>query len=133
MTWAYLERHGIQLDARGSSIYAKNPRFSIFGIGDYAFYPWKIAICGLYKTLRFRLVGPIDGRPVMFDDTVYYLSFDTEAEAAATLVMIESEPARGLLSSLIFWDEKRPVKTSILNILDWSKLDRTMSRQPALF
>lgn len=133
LTWAYLERHGAQLDARGSTIYAKNPRFSVFGIGDYAFCPWKIAICGLYKTLRFRLVGPIDGRPVMFDDTVYQLSFETEAEAAATLAMIDSEPARGLLSSLIFWDEKRPVKTSILNVLDWSKLDGVMSRQPALF
>ena len=133
LTWAYLERHGAQLDARGSTIYAKNPRFSIFGIGDYAFQPWKIAICGLYKRLRFRLVGPIDGRQVMFDDTVYYLSFDTEEEAVATLAMIESEPARGLLSSLIFWDEKRPVKTSILNVLDWTKLDGAACRQPALF
>ena len=133
LTWNYLESHGPQLDARGSTIYAKNPRFSVFGIGDYAFCPWKIAICGLYKTLRFRLVGPIDGRPVMFDDTVYYLSFDTEEEAAGTLAMIESEPARGLLSSLIFWDEKRPVKTSILNVLDWSKLDQVACRQPALF
>lgn len=133
LTWAYLERHGAQLDARGSSIYAKNPRFSIFGIGDYAFAPWKIAICGLYKLLRFRLVGPIDGRPVMFDDTVYYLSFETEKEAKAALAMIESQPARSLLSSLIFWDEKRPVKTSILNVLDWSKLDKVACRQPALF
>lgn len=133
LTWAYLERHGAQLDARGSTIYAKNPRFSIFGIGDYAFEPWKIAICGLYKLLRFRLVGPIDGRPVMFDDTVYYLSFETEAEAVTALAMIESESARSLLSSLIFWDEKRPVKTSILNVLDWSKLDKVACRQPALF
>ena len=133
LTWAYLERHGAQLDARGSSIYAKNPRFSIFGIGDYAFAPWKIAICGLYKLLRFRLVGPIDGRPVMFDDTVYYLSFEIEKQAKAALAMIESQPARSLLSSLIFWDEKRPVKTSILNVLDWSKLDKVACRQPALF
>lgn len=132
-TWAYLERHATQLDARGSTIYAKNPRFSIFGVGDYAFYPWKIAICGLYKKLRFRLVGPIDGRPVMFDDTVYQLSFETETEAKATLAMIESDSARSLLSSLIFWDDKRPVKTSILNVLDWSKLDRVGCRQPALF
>lgn len=133
LTWAYLQRHAAQLDARGSSIYAKNPRFSIFGIGDYAFAPWKIAICGLYKLLRFRLVGPIDGRPVMFDDTVYYLSFEIEKQAKAALAMIESQPARSLLSSLIFWDEKRPVKTSILNVLDWSKLDKVACRQPALF
>ncbi len=132
LTWAYLEAHAEQLDARGSTIYAKNPRFSIFGVGDYAFRPWRIAICGLYKTLRFRLVPPMSGRPVMFDDTVYFLSFDTEAEAVATLALLHSKPATGLLSSLIFWDEKRPIKTSILNVLDWSKLSETPAAQLAL-
>lgn len=122
-TWDYLLRHSTQLDARGSTIYAKNPRFSIFGVGDYAFRPWRIAICGLYKLLRFRLVEPMDGRPVMFDDTVYFLSFDTETEARETLEKLTSTAAVSLLSSLIFWDEKRPIKTSILNVLDWSRLE----------
>jgi hypothetical protein len=122
-TWAYLLQHSAKLDARKSTIYAKNPRFSIFGIGDYAFRPWRIAICGLYKGLRFRLVEPMDGRPVMFDDTVYYLSFDTEAEARKTLEKLESNAALNILSSLIFWDEKRPIKASILNRLDWSRID----------
>lgn len=121
-TWDYLVQHSTQLDARGSTIYAKSPRFSIFGIGDYAYKPWKIAVCALYKSLRFRIVGPIEGRPVMFDDTVYYVSFDSEEEAKVTLALIQSEPAQQLLASLIFWDEKRPIKTSILNVLDWSKL-----------
>lgn len=129
LTWRYLEAHADQLDARGSTIYAKNPRFSIFGVGDYAFRPWRIAICGLYKTLRFRLVPPMAGRPVMFDDTVYFLSFDTEAEAVETLALLSSNPATGLLSSLIFWDEKRPIKTSILNLLDWSKLTERQASQ----
>ena len=131
-TWAYLEAHAEQLDARASTIYAKNPRFSIFGVGDYAFRPWRIAICGLYKALRFRLVAPIEGRPVMFDDTVYYLSFDTEGEARQTLAALESEQAMGLLASLIFWDEKRPIKTGILNVLDWSRLHAGAPRQVAL-
>jgi len=122
LTWSYLLDHADQLDARGSTIYAKNPRFSIFGVGDYAFRPWRIAICGLYKKLRFRLVPPMDGRPVMFDDTVYFLSFDAEEEAVATLACLHSKLATALLSSLIFWEEKRPIKTSILNLLDWSKL-----------
>ncbi|MFM8899554.1 MAG: hypothetical protein ACKOF9_06345 [Burkholderiales bacterium] len=128
LTWAYLEAHAKQLDARGSTIYAKNPRFSIFGVGVYAFRPWRIAICSLYKALRFRLVAPLDGRPVMFDDTVYYLSFDTQDEARQTLAALESERATGLLSSLIFWDEKRPIKTGILNVLDWSQV----SAEPVL-
>jgi hypothetical protein len=131
-TWAYLEAHAEQLDTRGSTIYAKNPRFSIFGVGDYAFRPWRIAICGLYKALRFRLVAPIDGRPVMFDDTVYYISFDTEDEAVQTLAALASEQPMELLSSLIFWDEKRPIKTGILNVLDWSRLHSDAPRQEAL-
>lgn len=127
-TWEYLLEHSAQLDARGSSIYLKNPRFSVFGVGAYAFKPWKIAICGLYKRLRFRLVGPIEGRPAMFDDTVYYLSFESEAEALATLKCLESEPAQQLLTALIFWDEKRPIKTSLLNVLDWTKLSDPAGR-----
>ncbi|RUR56887.1 SAM-dependent methyltransferase [Vreelandella populi] len=134
-TWAYLQDHADKLDARRSTIYAKNPRFSIFGVGDYAFRPWRIAICSLYKVLRFRLVPPMEGRPVMFDDTVYYLSFHTEEEARLTLSNLESKQATSLLSSLIFWDEKRPIKTSILNVLDWSRLENkeSASAQETLF
>jgi hypothetical protein len=121
-TWAYLQTHAATLQARGSSIYKKNPPFSIFGIGDYAFRPWRIAICSLYKTLNFRLVSPIENKPVMFDDTVYYLSFDTEQEAQSVLELFNSESATRLLSSLIFWDDKRPIKTSVLNVVDWARL-----------
>jgi hypothetical protein len=122
-TWSYLIRHATALDARKSAIYAKSPRFSIFGIGDYSFRPWKIAICGLYKHLRFRLVGPINDKPVMFDDTVYHLSFDSEEEALGTLILLTSAPTTNLLMSLIFWDDKRPIKTGILNSVDWSRLE----------
>lgn len=122
LTWSYLQAHSEKLKKRGSSIYAKNPEFSIFGVGDYAFRPWKIAICSLYKKLKFRLVAPIDGKPVMFDDTVYYVSFESKEEAENVLSVLESKAATLLFSSLIFWDEKRPIKTGILNSLDWLKL-----------
>lgn len=127
-TWQYLENHAVLLDKRASIIYKKNPRFSIFGIGDYTFRPWKIAICSLYKSLRFRLIAPIENKPVMFDDTVYYLSFDNEKEAKETFALLTSKPSINLLSSLIFWDDKRPIKTSILNKLDWSKLNYTQNK-----
>jgi len=134
LTWKYLEDHGTQLDARGSSIYAKTPRFSIFGVGDYAFKPWKIAICALYKKLEFRLIGPIEGKPVMFDDTVYFISFDSKEEADVALAQLNSAEVRRLLSSMIFWDEKRPIKTTILNAVDFEKVDgvadRTLSCPP---
>lgn len=131
LTWHYLDQHASVLDTRASIIYAKNPRFSVFGVGDYAFRPWRIAICSLYKKLNFRIVGPVEGKPVMFDDTVYYLSFDSEAEARNTLSRLNSKPALGLLSSLIFWDEKRPIKTAILNVLDWSQIEQLEPVQAA--
>lgn len=121
LTWKYLEDHSTKLDSRGSSIYAKNPRFSIFGVGDYAFKPWKIAICALYKKLEFRLIGPIEGKPVMFDDTVYFISFDKKEEAEVAFAQINSDDVRRLLSSMIFWDEKRPIKAAILNSVDFSQ------------
>jgi hypothetical protein len=72
-TWAYLQKHASLLDRRGSNIYRNRPRFSIFGVGDYSFSPWKVAISGLYKSLNFRVVGPIAGRPTVLDDTINFI------------------------------------------------------------
>ena len=116
-TWTYLEVHADMLNRRKSTIYQNNPIFSIFGVGTYTFAPWKIAICSLYKTLSFRLIGPIDDKPVVFDDTVYFLGFASQLEARRILDFLTSSPAIDFLSSLIFWDEKRPIKTSVLNSL----------------
>lgn len=117
-TWKYLEKHAELLDNRKSRIYRDNPRFSIFGVGTYTFSPYKIAICGLYKTLDFRLVGELNDKPAIFDDTVYFLSFDTEAQARKVLYTLLSQNVQDFFSSMIFWDEKRPIKTSILNRLN---------------
>lgn len=130
-TWAYLDAHGDVLDGRGSTVYKKSPRFAMFGIGDYAFRPWRIAICGLYKKLSFRLIEPIDGKPVQFDDTVYYVSFGSFDEANEAFEGIQSLPATELYSSLIFWDEKRPIKSSVLNTVDWSRVPASSKRRVA--
>jgi hypothetical protein len=121
-TWAYLEKHRSTLDGRSSSVYVNKPKYSIFGVGDYAFRPWKIAICSLYKTLRFGIYGPIEGEPVQFDDTVYYVSFESEADAKLAHEKITSDQGIKLLDSIIFWDEKRPIKSGILNLLDWERV-----------
>jgi hypothetical protein len=128
-TWDYLESHARYLDGRKSQIYQNNPRFSIFGVGDYTFKPWKVAICGLYKSLSFKQVGPVDDKVVVFDDTVYFLGFDREEAARETIDFLNSDPAQKFLSSLIFWDEKRPIKTGILNSLD---ITNSRITQPAL-
>jgi hypothetical protein len=121
-TWRYLEAHAEYLDSRKSKIYQANPRFAIFGVGDYTFLPWKVAICGLYKKLDFRLIGNVDNKPVVFDDTVYFLSFDNKKDADRAFTLLTSNVAIKFYSSLIFWDEKRPIKTRILNSLNLSVL-----------
>jgi hypothetical protein len=94
-------------------------------VGSYSFSPFKIAISGLYKKLNFNLILPYQNRPVIFDDTVYFLSFDDLDTAQKTLQLLNSSLGREFYSSLIFWDEKRPIKTRILNSLNLSVLAPT--------
>jgi hypothetical protein len=132
LTWAYLQAHGTILEARGSAIYRNKPPFSIFGVGSYSFAPWKIAISGFYKRLCFRLYGPEQGKPVIFDDTVYFLPFQSFAEAQIVFEMLNSEAGVGLLQSMIFWDEKRPITVEILKRLDIEKLADFLGRSQEL-
>lgn len=122
-TWEYLESHAKYLDERKSRIYKDNPQFSIFGVGSYTFAPYKIAICSLYKKLAFQLIKQIEGKPVVFDDTVYFLSFDKQQEANKIFSILSSPLAKDFYSALIFWDEKRPIKTSILNSLNLQQFE----------
>ena len=131
-TWAYLESHANYLDSRKSKIYQNNPRFSIFGVGSYTFALWKIAICGLYKNLNFRLVGQIQNKLVVFDDTVYFLSFENYEDAQKNLDFLHTQDAQKFWSALIFWDDKRPIKTSILNSLKLST-QTSQIQQPQMF
>ncbi len=125
-TWAYLCAHGDKLDARASSIYKGRSRFSVFGVGDYSFAPWKVAIAGLYKRLAFRVVGPHEGRPVMLDDTCYFLACEHEARARALLQVLTSARAAEFFAAFTFWDAKRPITSRLLSRLDIDALAREL-------
>ena len=127
-TWNYLIKHREYLDKRRSSIYKNKPQFSVFGIGDYSFKPWKIAISGLYKKLRFNLIGPLDKKTVLFDDTVNFLSFDSEQEAIFVYQILTSSPAIEFLESMIFWDEKRPITAQLLRRLSIKEVARELGK-----
>lgn len=116
-TWKYLCEHHEFLDKRQSSIYNNKPPYSVFGVGAYTFKEWKIAISALYKKLNFNLIGPIDNKVVAFDDTVNFLSFDTEDEAKFVFLLLTSMPSLKFLNAVIFWDEKRPITIDILKRL----------------
>jgi len=120
--WRYLAAHRDLLSARKSSIYRGQPDFAIFGIGPYSFSPWKVAISGLYKRCAFTLIGPEGDRPVMLDDTCYFLPFEREADAREAWSALQSPLARDFLAGRIFWDAKRPINKAILQQLDLEAL-----------
>lgn len=122
LTWRYLESHAEVLDSRSSSIYRNRPRFSIFGVGDYSFAPWKVSISGFYKKLDFVPVGPKDGKPVMLDDTCYFLPCESEEDAGQLADLLNAQEARGFFEAFIFWDAKRPITINLLSTLDLDAL-----------
>jgi hypothetical protein len=124
--WRYLSRHRALLDARKSSIYLRQPPFAVFGVGPYSFAPWKVAVSGLYKRATFTVVGPHEGRPVVLDDTCYFLAFDGEAEARGAARALRSEDARDFLAARVFWDAKRPITKTILQTLDLGALEKAV-------
>ncbi len=117
-TWRYLDSHRSLFEARKSSIYASRMPFALFGIGEYAFAPWKVAVSGLHRTARFSLIGPVGEKPVFFDDTCYFLSFEDEQEARIVTSILNSPPCQEFLSSLVFTDSKRPITVELLQRLN---------------
>jgi hypothetical protein len=131
-TWEYLKAHAELLDRRGSSIYRNRPPFSIFGVGDYSFSAWKVAISGFYKRLEFTKVGPHLGKPVLLDDTCYFISCESEAEADCVCSLLNSEMARDFYGAFVFWDAKRPITVDLLRRLDLLRLAQALDLQDQL-
>lgn len=116
--WGYLNANAAVLDGRKSSIYRRRPRFCIFGIGSYSFSPYKVAISGMHKKARFRVIGPIGSKPPVLDDTCYFLPFDRADDAAVVGALLQSSIAQDLISALVFWDSKRPITKKLLQRID---------------
>lgn len=121
-TLEYLMRYGDLLDQRVSSIYKGKPRFSVFGVGDYTFSSWKVAIPALYKKLEFFVVGPHEGKAVVFDDTVNFIAMDNAEESFRLAELLNSSKANTFYRSFIFWDSKRPITVQLLRSLDIDRL-----------
>lgn len=117
-TWRYLESHRSLFEARKSSIYSSRMPFALFGIGDYAFFPWKVAVSGLHRIPNFALIGPVGEKPVLFDDTCYFLPFEDEHESRVVAEILNSEECKEFLASLTFTDSKRPITVELLQRLN---------------
>ena len=121
-TYHYLLQHQSNFAARKSGIYKGKPLFSIFGIGDYSFKPYKVSISGLYKTFHFTLILPQKGKPIMLDDTCYLLGFDNFEFAVYTTILLNSDVTKEFLESITFPDAKRTFTKDVLMRIDLHKL-----------
>ena len=122
MAWDYLLHHASVLDQRKSSIYQKRPRFCQFGIGEYSFSPWKVAVSGLYGNFRFVVLGPVEGKPLLLDDTCYSIPCQSQEEASFLCGLLNSPVCQAFLHSLAFLDAKRPLSADILNRIHFRSL-----------
>lgn len=114
--WDYLNLHAEKLTSRKSSIYKNAPKFSIFGIGEYSFSKYKVAISGFYKDPLFVMLK--SEKSIMLDDTCYFLSFDDEKTAKIATIVLNSDIVREFLLSITNVNSKRPYTKKILSRID---------------
>jgi hypothetical protein len=126
-TYQYLTKHQPIFSARKSSIYNNKPLFSIFGVGDYSFKPYKVAISGLYKTFHFTLILPQNNKPVMLDDTCYLIGFDKIEFAVYSLILLNANATVQFLQSVTFSDAKRTFTKDVLMRIDLLELARQIN------
>lgn len=124
-TWAYLTSHKSFFEKRQSVIYKAGPAFAMFGIGPYSFAPFKVGLSGFYKVPLFALF--YSEKPVMADDTVYFLSFEDQGAAYAAMLLLNSPLVQKFLLSIAFLDSKRPFTAKLLSRLDLGKCLRRVS------
>lgn len=127
----YLQQHLPAFSARKSSIYNKRDRFAIFGVGDYAFSSWKVALSALHRQPSFVVVGPEAGRPVLFDDTCYFIAMSSRQEAVVVAKILNSQPCQEFLSTLTFPGAKRTVTVELLQRLNLSALAQAVGLEKA--
>lgn len=118
-TWKYLKDNKEYFDKRKSSSYTNTPEFSIFGIGDYSFKKYKVAIAGFCKNPIFSLVT--GDKTFMLDDSCYFLSFDDYDTAYITMLILNSELVKKFLNHTAILDSKRPFSKKLLKRIDISK------------
>lgn len=124
-TWEYLNQNIDYFNKRKSVIYRNSAPFSMFGIGDYSFSPYKVGLSGFYKKPLFCLLYA--AKPVMTDDTTYFLAFKNYDIAYAMMLLLNSKTVQGFLTSIAFLDSKRPYTVKLLSRLDLKKCTAAVS------
>lgn len=132
LLWKYLNSHIDKFEGRKSSIYKGKPPFSMFGIGDYAFVPYKVGISGLYKIPKFQAIGKINDRPVMLDDTCYFIPCNSPEQAALLTTLLNHSLCLNFIYARFFPDAKRPITKKLLQCIDIKKILSFVDKQSLL-
>jgi hypothetical protein len=126
-TWKYLSDNKGSFDNRKSSIYRGAPPFSMFGVGEYSYSTYKVGISGFYKRPLFSVLYSDDKKPVMTDDTAYFICFDSYDMAYVAMLLLNSEKTQSFLTSIAFLDAKRPYTKKVLERIDFDKIIASIS------
>lgn len=121
-TWEYLNDNIEQFESRKSSIYRDAPPFSMFGVGEYSYSRYKVGVSGFYKQPLFSVLYSDDDKPVMTDDTSYFISFDNYNMAYVAMLLLNSGRVQDFLTRIAFVDAKRPYTKKVLERIDFSKI-----------
>lgn len=121
-TWAYLNDNTELFENRKSSIYHGAPPFSMFGVGDYSYAKYKVGISGFYKQPLFSVLYSDDDKPVMTDDTSYFICFDNYNMAYVAMLLLNSKKVQRFLTNIAFLDAKRPYTKKVLERIDFDKI-----------
>lgn len=126
-TWRYLNQHSRLFEGRKSAIYRGAPPFSMFGVGEYSFSRCKVGVSGFYKQPLFSVLCSDDARPVMTDDTSYFICLESYDTAYTAMLMLNSAKVQKFLAGIAFLDAKRPYTKKVLQRLDFGRMTSALT------
>jgi SAM-dependent methyltransferase len=106
LTYKYLYRFKENLGHRASKWFKIEgfPFYSIFGVGEYSFAPYKVVWCCMTYSPNFAVVSDVNDKfigkkKVMCDNTIGYFSVNTEVEAYFICGILNSKKVGDALES----------------------------------
>ena len=99
----------------------------MFGVGDYSYSKYKVGVSGFYKQPLFSVLYSDDSKPVMTDDTSYFICFDSYDMAYTAMLLLNSEKVQKFLTSIAFLDTKRPYTKKVLERIDFNRIVNSLT------
>ena len=126
-TWNYLQKHDRFFASRKSSIYKNSQPYSMFGVGDYSFEPYKVGISGFYKKPLFAILNAPNEKPFMTDDTSYFIGFKKYDDAYIAMLLLNEKSVQNFLMGISFSDSKRPYTKKVLERINFGAITKNLT------